>query len=120
MVRRGSCEGMSISVHLAAGVQERSQCWTILIPAADQQRHTERPGHYALLTLCTLTEPQRQIAYALRTALDGQRLGVVEGVRLRRDSARLSASLVLTQIANLFQHTAHAQQVSCCRPADPR
>jgi len=51
---------------------------SVLVPASDEQGHTEGTGHYALLSLRSLTEPQCQIAYALCAALDGQGLGVVE------------------------------------------
>jgi hypothetical protein len=55
-----------------------SQRRTVLIPTTNEQRHTERSGHDALLSLSSLTEPQRKIAYALCAALNRQRLGVVE------------------------------------------
>ena len=61
----------------------------ILIITRNQQRHTERPAHNTLLALCTLTKPQRQIAYRLRAALDPQRLGIVEGVVLALDAGVL-------------------------------
>ena len=78
--RRGSY----IIVSFALAVVERHitslQCWSVLIPAADEQRHAEWSRHYALLPLGTLAESQRKIAYALCAALDGQRLRVVESM----------------------------------------
>lgn len=63
-------------IHLVSSVN--SQRRAILVPASNQQRHTERSGHDALLALCSLAESQRKIAYALCAALDGQRLRIVE------------------------------------------
>lgn len=118
MARRGTCDISSVFVDDSLLDQEHSQRRSVLIPATDEQRHTKWPGHYALLTLRTLTESQREIAYALCAALDGQRLSVVEGMRLRRDSASLSAFLTLPPLPLLFQHTAHARQAFCCQPAN--
>jgi hypothetical protein len=61
------------------------QAGTILVVSSNQQRHTKWSRHDALLTLGTLTESQRQIAYRLRAALDAQRLVVVESVVLALD-----------------------------------
>jgi hypothetical protein len=66
------------------------QTWTVLIITCNQQRHTKRPTHDALLSLCTLTKPQRQVAYRLGAALDSQRLVVVESVVLTLDTRVLN------------------------------
>jgi len=65
------------------------QTRAILIVSRNQQRHTEWPTHNALLALSTLAEPQRQVAYRLRAALDSQRLVVVESVVLALDTRML-------------------------------
>jgi hypothetical protein len=77
-VRRGSWFPALVHVRLQSYRFVNSQLRTVLVPASDEQRHTEGTRHDALLSLCTLTEPQCKIAYALCAALDGQRLGVVE------------------------------------------
>jgi len=86
----------------------------ILIITRNQQRNTKRPTHDALLALCTFTEPQRQIAYRLRAALDSEGLVVVEGMVLGLDArvldhaacvglqARHGASDVAVDFDNLF------------------
>jgi hypothetical protein len=66
------------------------QAGAVLIVTSNQQRYTKRSRHDALLTLGTLTESQRQIAYRLRAALDSQRLVVVESVVLALDSCMLN------------------------------
>jgi hypothetical protein len=71
-----SASHIAIQLRISSHLQRR----TVLVPASDKKSDTERPGHYALLSFRTLTESQRQIAYALRAALNRQRLGVVEGV----------------------------------------
>lgn len=58
------------------------QLWTILINASNQQRHTKGPTHDTLLSISTLSESQREITDCLRTALDAQRLIVMERVVL--------------------------------------
>jgi hypothetical protein len=58
----------------------------IFIPSRNQERHTKRPTHDTLLSLRTLTEPQRQITNRLRTALHSKFLIVIESVVLGLDS----------------------------------
>jgi hypothetical protein len=58
------------------------ELWSILVKSGNQKCNAKRPTHDALLAIRTLAEPQRQIADGLRTALDSQRLIVVEGVVL--------------------------------------
>jgi hypothetical protein len=62
------------------------QTRTVLIITRNQQRHAKWSTHDALLALCALAKPQRQVAYRLRAALDAQRLVVVEGVVLALDA----------------------------------
>ena len=90
------------------------QAGAILVVSGNQQRHTEWSRHDALLTLGTLAESQRQIAYRLRAALDTQRLVVVESMVLALDScmfdhascvglqARHGASDVAVDLDNLL------------------
>lgn len=59
------------------------QLRSILVISRNQKRHAEGSAHDTLLTVRALAEPQRQIADRLRTALDPQRLVVVEAVVLR-------------------------------------
>lgn len=58
------------------------ELWSFFIISRNQKRNTKGPAHDALLAVRALAEPQRQITDRLRTALDPQRLVVVEGVVL--------------------------------------
>mgnify|MGYP006877404461 CR=1 FL=1 len=58
-----------LTTHVTTSVRN-IQTRAILVIARNQEGNTKRPTHDALLTLSTLTEPQRQIAYRLGAALD--------------------------------------------------
>jgi hypothetical protein len=61
----------------------------VLIVTRNEERYAKRPAHNALLALCALAKPQRQVAYRLGAALHSQLLVVVEGVVLALDSCVL-------------------------------
>lgn len=65
------------------------QLWPIFIIARNQERHTKRSTHDTLLTISALTKSQSQITNSLRTALDSQRLIVMESMVLRLDASVL-------------------------------
>lgn len=77
----------SLRGNIGAGEEDCDvQTRPILIIPRNQQRHTKRPAHDALLAFGTLSKSQRQIAYRLCAALDAQRLVVVEGMVLALDA----------------------------------
>lgn len=77
------------------------QLRAILIVTRNQERHTKRPAHDALLAIRALTEAQRQIADGLGAALDAEGLVVVEEVALTLDAG------VLDHGAGVGLETAH-------------
>lgn len=72
-----------------AGRLSMVQRRTILVVSRNQQRHTKRTAHDALLAVGALAEAQGQVADGLGAALDSQVLVEVEGVRLALDAGVL-------------------------------
>lgn len=58
------------------------QARPVLVIARNQQRHTKRSGHDALLSIGALAEAEGKIANGLGAGLDAEVLVVVEGVGL--------------------------------------